>query len=299
MVIASSAHAAFHKAAHYFGVHAHKVDVDDDWRADVDAMAARVDGRHRARRRLGSAVPAGRHRPDPGARRARGDASARRCTSTRAWAASCCPFMEMNGDDASAVGLPRRGRHHDLGRHPQARLRAEGRVGARAPHEGAAPLPDVRVRRLARRLLRVAGHAGLPARPADGDRVGGDAPPRHRRLPAPHRRSRSTRRADDRDGVRAIAGLDVLGEPAAQILAIATAPGFEDRRRRVRDRRRDAATRLVPRPPGPARLAARDRQRRQRTGDRRVPRRPRARASTSARPAHARPIARTNYATLE
>ena len=42
MVIASSAHAAFHKAAHYFGVHVHKVDVDADWRADVDAMAARV-----------------------------------------------------------------------------------------------------------------------------------------------------------------------------------------------------------------------------------------------------------------
>ena len=40
MVIASSAHAAFHKAAHYFGVHVHKVDVDADWRADVDAMAA-------------------------------------------------------------------------------------------------------------------------------------------------------------------------------------------------------------------------------------------------------------------
>jgi glutamate/tyrosine decarboxylase-like PLP-dependent enzyme len=42
MVIASSAHAAFHKAAHYFGVRAHKVEVDADWRADVDAMAARL-----------------------------------------------------------------------------------------------------------------------------------------------------------------------------------------------------------------------------------------------------------------
>ncbi len=42
MVIASSAHAAFHKAAHYFGVRVHKVDVDRDWRADVEAMAAHV-----------------------------------------------------------------------------------------------------------------------------------------------------------------------------------------------------------------------------------------------------------------
>src|SRR4051794_18832261 len=42
MVVAESAHAAFHKAAHYFGVALHKVAVRDDYRADVDAMAARV-----------------------------------------------------------------------------------------------------------------------------------------------------------------------------------------------------------------------------------------------------------------
>jgi sphinganine-1-phosphate aldolase len=42
MVIADSAHAAFHKAAHYFGVRVHKVPVRDDFRADVDAMAERV-----------------------------------------------------------------------------------------------------------------------------------------------------------------------------------------------------------------------------------------------------------------
>jgi glutamate/tyrosine decarboxylase-like PLP-dependent enzyme len=39
MVIAESAHAAFHKASHYFGVQVHKVPVGADWRADVDAMA--------------------------------------------------------------------------------------------------------------------------------------------------------------------------------------------------------------------------------------------------------------------
>jgi glutamate/tyrosine decarboxylase-like PLP-dependent enzyme len=42
MVVAESAHAAFHKAAHYFGVTLHKVAVRDDYRADVDAMAGRV-----------------------------------------------------------------------------------------------------------------------------------------------------------------------------------------------------------------------------------------------------------------
>jgi glutamate/tyrosine decarboxylase-like PLP-dependent enzyme len=42
MIVPESAHAAFHKAAHYFGITVHKVAVRDDWRADVDAMAARV-----------------------------------------------------------------------------------------------------------------------------------------------------------------------------------------------------------------------------------------------------------------
>ena len=42
MVVARSAHAAFHKAAAYFGLKVHNVPVRDDWRADVDAMAALV-----------------------------------------------------------------------------------------------------------------------------------------------------------------------------------------------------------------------------------------------------------------
>jgi glutamate/tyrosine decarboxylase-like PLP-dependent enzyme len=42
MVLAESAHAAFHKAAHLFGIAVHKVPVRPDWTADVDAMAERV-----------------------------------------------------------------------------------------------------------------------------------------------------------------------------------------------------------------------------------------------------------------
>jgi glutamate/tyrosine decarboxylase-like PLP-dependent enzyme len=42
MIVPESAHAAFHNAAHYFGVRVHKVAVRDNWRADVDAMAACV-----------------------------------------------------------------------------------------------------------------------------------------------------------------------------------------------------------------------------------------------------------------
>jgi glutamate/tyrosine decarboxylase-like PLP-dependent enzyme len=45
MVLANSAHAAFHKAAHLFGVRARTVPVADDYRADVDAMAQHVNDR--------------------------------------------------------------------------------------------------------------------------------------------------------------------------------------------------------------------------------------------------------------
>lgn len=42
MVLPASAHAALEKAAHYFGVRSVRVPVRDDWRADVDAMAAAI-----------------------------------------------------------------------------------------------------------------------------------------------------------------------------------------------------------------------------------------------------------------
>jgi glutamate/tyrosine decarboxylase-like PLP-dependent enzyme len=43
MVLADSAHAAFAKASHYFGVRSIRVPVGDDYRADVPAMAGAVD----------------------------------------------------------------------------------------------------------------------------------------------------------------------------------------------------------------------------------------------------------------
>jgi len=43
MVLPTSAHAAFEKGAHYFGVESRRVAVDDRWRAYVEAMAAAVD----------------------------------------------------------------------------------------------------------------------------------------------------------------------------------------------------------------------------------------------------------------
>jgi sphinganine-1-phosphate aldolase len=43
MVVPESAHAAFHKGAYYFGLEMRKIPVRSDWRADVDAMADAID----------------------------------------------------------------------------------------------------------------------------------------------------------------------------------------------------------------------------------------------------------------
>ena len=43
IVMPTSAHAAFEKGCHYFGVESRRVPVGPDWRADVDAMAAAID----------------------------------------------------------------------------------------------------------------------------------------------------------------------------------------------------------------------------------------------------------------
>jgi sphinganine-1-phosphate aldolase len=42
MVVAESAHAAFHKSAHMYGMPIHTTKVRDDWTADVDEMAAAI-----------------------------------------------------------------------------------------------------------------------------------------------------------------------------------------------------------------------------------------------------------------
>jgi glutamate/tyrosine decarboxylase-like PLP-dependent enzyme len=43
VVLPSSAHAAFEKGAHYFGLESRRIPVREDWRADVDAMAHAID----------------------------------------------------------------------------------------------------------------------------------------------------------------------------------------------------------------------------------------------------------------
>jgi glutamate/tyrosine decarboxylase-like PLP-dependent enzyme len=97
MVLAESAHAAFHKAAHYFGVRVRATKVRADWRADVDAMAAQVN--ERTVLVVGSApqYPQGVIDPIP-------ELAALAANAGASMHVDACmggfvlPFMEMNGE---------------------------------------------------------------------------------------------------------------------------------------------------------------------------------------------------------
>ena len=119
MVVPSTVHAAFLKAAHYFGVEAVVVPVGPDFRADAgrddrgDRRATRPD---RARRRLRAVVRARRHRPGPRGRGGRGrarDPLPRRRLHRRLGAA----VRRAHRPRRAALDVRRRRRHLDLGRH--------------------------------------------------------------------------------------------------------------------------------------------------------------------------------------
>ena len=185
MIVAESAHAAFHKAAHLFGITLHKTPVLADWTADVDAMAEQVNDNTVLV--VGSAPQYPQGVVDRIPRIAELAASVdANCHVDACMGGFVLPFVEMLGRDVPPWDFRVDGVQLDLGRHPQARLRAQGRVGDPAPHQGAAPLPDLRVRRLARRLLRLAEPPGHPLGSADGRGLGRDAAPRHRGLLRAH-----------------------------------------------------------------------------------------------------------------
>ena len=137
IVVAESAHAAFHKSAHLFDMPIRTVPVGDDWTVDLDAMAAAVTDRTVLV--VGSAPQYPQGVVDPIPAIAELAASVGRqlpCRCVHGWVRAALRR------DARArrpgLGLPGRRGALDLGRHPQARLCAEGRVGDPPPDEGAA-----------------------------------------------------------------------------------------------------------------------------------------------------------------
>ena len=100
MVLPVSAHAAFHKAAHYFGLEVRKVPVRADWRADVDAAADLID--ERTVLVVGSApqYPQGVIDPIPELAALAAEAGASFHTDA-CMGGFVLPFMEMLGEDVA------------------------------------------------------------------------------------------------------------------------------------------------------------------------------------------------------
>ena len=149
LVLPSTAHAAFHKAAHLFGLRTVTVAGRPRDLPGRSGGHRRRDHRaHRARRRLGAVVRPRRGRPGGRDRRCRSRSRSplpRRRLHRRVGAA-----VPRRRPGAPGVVVRGRGRHEHLGRPAQVRLRPQGRFVAAAPLARAAPHPAVRLGRVAR-----------------------------------------------------------------------------------------------------------------------------------------------------
>lgn len=227
MVLPASAHAAFHKAAHYFGLTVHNVPVRPDFRADVDTMAAKVNDNTVLV--VGSApqYPQGVIDPIP-------ELAALATNVGASFHTDACmggfvlPFMELLGHDVEPWDFRVEGVTtisadvHKLGYAPKGasvlvhrtkELRRYqtfvfedwlGGLYASPGIQGTRPALPMAAAWAVMHHLGIEGYKRLTATViATADRM--------------------------REGVRAIDGLCILGDPYAHLLAIAAAPGWEDR----------------------------------------------------------------------
>jgi glutamate/tyrosine decarboxylase-like PLP-dependent enzyme len=221
MVIADSAHAAFHKAGHYFGVPVRKVPVRGDYRADVDAMASAADDNTVLI--VGSApqYPQGVIDPIPEL----AEVAARVGASMHVDACMggfVLPFMEMNGEtvapwdfrvegvtsisaDVHKLGYAPKGASVILYRNRELRSYQTfvfddwlGGFYASPAMQGSRPGMPMATAWAVMQFLGIEGYRRLTAQTIDATR----------RLVA---------------GVRAVEGLQILGEPEAHLFALSSA----------------------------------------------------------------------------
>ena len=227
MVVPISAHAAFHKAAYYFGLEIHTVPVREDYRADVDAMAAAINANTVLV--VGSAPQYPQGVVDPiGELAALAAAAGANFHTDACMGGFVLPFMEMLG--------------YEL---PLWDFRVEGvtSISADLHKLGYAPKGASLILHRSKELRRhqtfvfdgwLGGFYASPAmqgtRPALPmatawailHHLGEDG---YKRLTA----TAVDTRKRMVDGIRAIDGVTVVGEPEAQLVAMCAAPGWEDR----------------------------------------------------------------------
>jgi sphinganine-1-phosphate aldolase len=227
MVLADSAHAAFHKAAHYFGVAARKVPVGPDYRADVGAMAAAVNANTVLV--VGSApqYPQGVIDPIPELAALAADAGANFHTDA-CMGGFVLPFMEMLGEEVAPWDF---------------RVDGVTSISADIHKLGYAPKGASVVAYRTKELRRYQtfvfddwlggryGSSGVLGSRSALPMATAWAVMHHLGIEGYKRLTRETIDATRRmiEGVRATEGLTVLGEPDAHIVAIAAASGWEDR----------------------------------------------------------------------
>lgn len=226
IVVAESAHAAFHKGAHYFGLEMRKVPVLEDFRADVNAMSEVADTNTVLIAASAPQYPQGVIDPVQEIAALATDLGSNMHVDA-CMGGFVLPFMEMNGEnlplwdfrvegvtsisaDIHKLGYAPKGASVILHRTRELRkyqtFTFDGWLG------GFYASPNMQGTR-----------AGLPMALAWAvmHALGTNG---YRRLVAETIEARQKMV----DGIREIDGLTVLGEPQAQIAAIATEPGFEN-----------------------------------------------------------------------
>jgi len=223
MVLPNTAHAAFHKAAHYFGLTVHSVPVRSDFRADVDAMAAAVNGNTVLV--VGSApqYPQGVIDPIPELAAIAAEAGASFHTDA-CMGGFVLPFMEMLGHEVEPWDFRVEGVTtisadiHKLGYAPKGASVLLHRTKELRRYQtfvfedwlgGLYASPGIQGTRPA--LPMAAAWAVMHHLGIDG----------YKRLTATVLETAQRMR----DGVRAIDGLTILGDPTAHLLAISADPG--------------------------------------------------------------------------
>lgn len=227
MVVANSAHAAFHKAAYDFGITLHTVPVGEDFRADVDGMAAAVNDNTVLV--VGSApqYPQGVIDPIPALAEVAAEAGANLHVDA-CMGGYVLPFMEMLG--------------HDL---PPWDFRVEGVTSMSAdlhklgyaPKGASVILHRTKALRAYQTFVFDGWLGGFYASPAmQGTRPAlpmatAWAMLHHLGEEGYKRLTELTVTTARRlvEGIGQIDGITVVGEPEAHLVAMAVAPGYEDR----------------------------------------------------------------------
>ncbi len=226
MVLPTSAHAAFHKAAHYFGLTVHKVPVLEDWTADVAAMADAVNDNTVLV--VGSApqYPQGVMDPIPELAALAQSVGANFHTDA-CMGGFFLPFKEMLGEPVPPWDFRVEG---------VTTISADLHKLGYAPKGASVLLHRTKALRRWQTFVFDDWLGGFYASPGmQGTRSAlpmacAWATLRHLGLDGYQRLTRLTldTRARMVEGIKATPGLAVLGQPEAQLVAMVVAPGYED-----------------------------------------------------------------------